>query len=91
MLLLTRQLDCKTYVEKLCKEKHVRTRQLLTAKVAWLVLRFIAHCLFQNTSQSVPRNRIKKLLHTRCFPVKFAKFSKTDFFIPSKQTAQFLN
>ena len=30
MLLLTRQLDCKTYIEELCKKKHVRTRQLLT-------------------------------------------------------------
>ena len=32
MLLLTRQLDCKIYIEKLYQKKRVRTRQLLTAK-----------------------------------------------------------
>ena len=34
MLLLTRQLDCKTYIEKLCKKKHVRIRQ----KAGYLII-----------------------------------------------------
>ena len=32
MLLLTRQLDCKTYIKKYLK-KHIHTRQPLTPKV----------------------------------------------------------
>ena len=34
MLLLTRQLDCKTYIEKLCKKIHVRIRQ----KAGYLII-----------------------------------------------------